>query len=145
KKGGIPVFTNIPGDAKRGALFDIGADYFELGKLTGQLAAYVLRGTDPATVPIKNLIPRQLIVNRAALNGLKDPWQLPPDLLSRANVIVDSGGAREVEPTEQIDLAAELGIHPPVTRRWSVNLIQYVNVLDSEEATQALLDGFKQA
>jgi len=35
KKGGIPVFTNIPPSAQRGALFDFGANHEEIGRLTG--------------------------------------------------------------------------------------------------------------
>ena len=39
KGGQIPVFTVIPPNVKHGALFDIGADYHEVGRLTGVLAA----------------------------------------------------------------------------------------------------------
>ncbi|HMU56521.1 MAG TPA: ABC transporter substrate-binding protein, partial [Nitrospira sp.] len=51
KKAGIPVFTNIPPSAQRGALFDFGANHEEIGRLTGELAANILHGADPAAIP----------------------------------------------------------------------------------------------
>jgi putative ABC transport system substrate-binding protein len=48
----LPVFTSMPGSAERGAVFDLGANYYEVGRLAGALAARVLQGTDPATVAI---------------------------------------------------------------------------------------------
>jgi ABC-type uncharacterized transport system substrate-binding protein len=91
----IPVFSMLPGDPKRGTLFDIGFDYYQAGWLCGELAAQVLKGKDPATIPIrdtKDLVPRFLLVNKQALQGLKDPWQAPDDLLRTANIVVDEAG-----------------------------------------------------
>src|SRR5436190_17906144 len=48
KRGKIPVFTVIPPTAKQGALFDLGANYYEIGISTGNLAADVLDGRRPA-------------------------------------------------------------------------------------------------
>ena len=50
------------------------------------LAAAILNGTDPATVPIRDvlqLVPRRLVVNRLALAGLSDNWHIPDDVLPR--------------------------------------------------------------
>jgi putative ABC transport system substrate-binding protein len=44
KRARIPVFSVIPPTAKKGALFDLGANYYEIGKATGNLAADVLEG-----------------------------------------------------------------------------------------------------
>src|SRR5262245_51810413 len=41
----IPVFTNMASESKKGALFSLGADYYEVGKFGGHIAAKVLRGT----------------------------------------------------------------------------------------------------
>jgi len=95
RKGGIPVFTVIPGKADRGTLFDIGVQYLECGELAGKLAAEVLNGADPATIPIRDvleLVPRRLVVNRQVLAGLKDRWQVPDDIARRADVLVDDKG-----------------------------------------------------
>jgi ABC-type uncharacterized transport system substrate-binding protein len=91
----IPVFSQSPGDPKRGTLFDMGFDFYQAGRMVGELAAQILKGTDPATIPIrdtKDLVPRFLRINQKALRGLKDPWQTPDDLLRRADIVVDEAG-----------------------------------------------------
>jgi ABC-type uncharacterized transport system substrate-binding protein len=97
-KGGIPVFTISPGKPDRGTLFDVGLNYFECGKLTGALAADILHGADPASRPIVDVLdlaPRRLIVNRRAVNGLKETWTLPADIVRRADTVVDEQGIHE--------------------------------------------------
>ncbi len=53
----IPVFTCIPGNAAKGTLFDLGANYFEVGRKVGQLAATVLEGESPANLPVEKAVP----------------------------------------------------------------------------------------
>jgi ABC-type uncharacterized transport system substrate-binding protein len=88
----IPVFSQLPGDPRRGTIFDVGFDYYQAGRVCGELAARVLDGTDPATIPIRDageLVPRQLFLNRKALRGLKGPWQVPDDLAREATAVVE--------------------------------------------------------
>lgn len=89
RNGHIPVFTNMPSQAERGALFDLGANYSEVGRLTGVLAAQALKGLDLGTVPIRNMVPEQLVVNESALTGLQDPWTIPGELRDRADEVID--------------------------------------------------------
>ena len=84
REGRIPVFSNTPASVKRGELFALGADYFEVGTLAGELASQVLKGRDPATVRIENIVPERLVIDTSALQGLKDPWSVPPALTARA-------------------------------------------------------------
>ena len=44
RSAGIPVFSNIPGCGARGTLFDLGADYYQVGGKVGELAGRVLGG-----------------------------------------------------------------------------------------------------
>ncbi|HWE84153.1 MAG TPA: ABC transporter substrate-binding protein [Terracidiphilus sp.] len=88
----IPVFTSIPRSTSSGALFELGANYAAIGRVAGNLAADVLDGRDPATVPVDNIMPVTLTVNKLALKGLRDRWDLPADVLARANVIEDETG-----------------------------------------------------
>jgi ABC-type uncharacterized transport system substrate-binding protein len=91
----VPVFSQLPGDPKRGTIFDMGFDYYQAGIACGELAARILKGADPATIPItdvKDFVPRRLFVNRKALRGLKDPWQIPDDLVRAADAVVDESG-----------------------------------------------------
>lgn len=91
----IPVFSQLPGDPKRGTIFDIGFDYYQAGILCGDLAAQILKGTDPTAIPIRDvheLVPRQLFINKKAVLGLIDPWRVPDDLIRAADIVVDEEG-----------------------------------------------------
>lgn len=91
----IPVVTSMPGNAAKGALFDLGADYREVGRLAGVLAAEILAGRDPATVEVTNVLPERIIVNQTALAGLEDPWRIPPEVLDAADEVIGENGARK--------------------------------------------------
>jgi len=133
----IPVFTIMPGRADRGTLFDIGLDFHELGRIGGILAGRVLQGLDPATVPIRDVqdeVPRRLVVNTLALDGLRDPWRLPDDVLAGATIVVDATGTHE----RAVPAAA-------LTRTWRVDLIQYNQVQDVEEAEAGVMAGFRES
>jgi putative ABC transport system substrate-binding protein len=94
RNGQIPVFTNMPTDVHKGALFSLGADYHEVGRVSGLLAAKILRGTSPAGIPVDNLLPEQLAVNTTALSGLEPTWTIPKPWLERADIVVDESGTR---------------------------------------------------
>src|SRR6516162_3020248 len=94
----VPVFSILPGDPRRGTLFDMGLDFFEAGKHTGELAALILNGEDPATIPIRDIVqqlPRRLTINERVLTGLRDPWRIPPDVARSATVLIDDAGVHE--------------------------------------------------
>jgi ABC-type uncharacterized transport system substrate-binding protein len=93
--GRIPVFTNTPPLAERGALFDLGANYFEVGRVTGVLGAQALKGLDLRTIPIANMVPERLVINQAALTGLRERWSVPSEVLAMADEIIDAAGAMQ--------------------------------------------------
>lgn len=91
----IPVFSILPGDPQRGTLFDLGLDFYQGGRLCGELAAQILKGADPAAIPIRDsadIVGRRLMINLKVIEGLKDPWRLPDDLRREADVLVDESG-----------------------------------------------------
>jgi ABC-type uncharacterized transport system substrate-binding protein len=91
----IPVFSILPGSPERGTIFDLGLDFYEAGRQTGYLAAEILQGADPSAIPIRDVgdvVARQFLVNRKALQGLKDPWQIPDDLARQADIVADDTG-----------------------------------------------------
>jgi len=92
RRAHIPVFSITPGKPDRGTLFDYGADFYQIGKQTGELASRILRGSDPTQIPVRNEIPIHFVVNTAALKALKQQWRIPDDILRRANVVVDETG-----------------------------------------------------
>jgi ABC-type uncharacterized transport system substrate-binding protein len=95
RKARIPVFTLTPPTVQRGALFDLGANFITVGRQTGDLAAKILGGANPADIPIENRIPERLMVNRQALKNLRDPWRIPDDVAARADTLIDEAGRQE--------------------------------------------------
>ncbi len=98
RQGRIPVFSIIPPTAVRGSLFDLGANFYMIGRQTGELAAQILNGADPAKIPVREFVPEKLVVNRLALRGLKDPWTLPEDVIQGADGVIDENGLRDKSP-----------------------------------------------
>ena len=95
RRARIPAFTITPGRPDRGTALDVGLDFVEVGRLAGALAADVLKGTNPATIPIRNvvdIVPRRVIVNTLALQDLRDPWRIPDDVRKTATIVVDDTG-----------------------------------------------------
>ncbi len=97
---GIPVFTNAPAHAQTGALINLGADYREVGRLVGQMAARVLQGENPQRIGVVDRVPRQLAINLSALQSLKENWSIPQAMLEQAAILYDTSGkiVRQPEP-----------------------------------------------
>jgi putative ABC transport system substrate-binding protein len=95
RKARIPVFSITPGRLDRGTLFDYGADFYQVGKQTGDLGARILHGADPTKIPIENMVPTFFVVNKLALKGLKGSWSVTDELLRRADVVVDHEGVHK--------------------------------------------------
>jgi putative ABC transport system substrate-binding protein len=94
-QGRIPVFTIQPGDVEHGALFDMGLNFYDIGRETGQRVIQVLDGTPIAKIPSGNATGRVLMINIRALDKLREPWRVPPELLAKASVIIDDKGRHE--------------------------------------------------
>jgi ABC-type uncharacterized transport system substrate-binding protein len=103
RKARIPVFSITPGKPDRGTLFDYGADFYQIGRQTGGLAAEILRGADATKIPVRNSVPISFVVNTTAAMGLRQRWQISKEILERANTVVDETGihnrALRSEPT----------------------------------------------
>lgn len=97
-KAGIPVFTVTPGEPDRGTLFDVGFDFREVGLLAGRVAGDILKGTDPATIPIREtaaIIRPRLTVNVEAPGYDRTVWRVPDDLLRQSRVFFDVTGRHD--------------------------------------------------
>ena len=100
RRARIPAFSITPGKPDRGTALDVGLNFYEVGRLCGALAAEILHGKDPATIPVRDvvdIVPRRVIVNTAALQGLRDPWRAPDDVLRMATIIADERGVHARE------------------------------------------------
>ncbi len=72
----IPLFTNNPYNVYGNILFAFGAEYFEVGKAAGNMAADVLEGKSTRKIGVENVVPNKLRVNPEALKNLKDKWNI---------------------------------------------------------------------
>ncbi|QDV31673.1 ABC transporter substrate binding protein [Planctopirus ephydatiae] len=95
----IPVFTCMPGNAAKGALFDVGANYSVVGHQVGKLAARVLDGEEPAKIPWEVAIPPKLFLNKGVIGNLKGEWKFPKQLLDQADVIIDPAAKEPLKTT----------------------------------------------
>jgi ABC-type uncharacterized transport system substrate-binding protein len=140
----VPVFTVLPGKPDRGTLFDAGPDFYQVGRLGGDLAAEILEGADMSKIPVKDVLdltPPYLSINTNALKGLREPWQIPEALLAEASVVVDASGIRrKAAPATSVAVDAR-----PLTKKWRLSLIQLNQVFDVEEAEHGVLDGLKES
>jgi ABC-type uncharacterized transport system substrate-binding protein len=135
KKGHIPVFTLIPPSVTKGALFDLGANFYEIGKQVGDLAANVLSGTDTATIPIVNVVVPKLAINTTALTGLRDSWKIPKEVVDRAELVIDQSGTRDKGLKHQA----------VPNKKWNLQVVELNNVLDVEETEQGVMQGLEEA
>ncbi len=136
RKGRIPVFTIAPPSIRRGSLFDSGVNFYDVGEQTGELAASILRGADPAKIPVRNLVPEKVAVNLTALAGLKDNWRIPQDLVERAEMVLDEKGLRD-------KTVARLR-KPPPGRIFKVGLVYFAPEPGAEICMKGLFDGLRE-
>jgi len=143
RKGKIPVFTVIPPFAEKGALFDVGANYYEVGRLAGDLAAEILNGRDPATIAIDNVVPQVLDINKTALHDLKDKWQVPEELALRADVLIDETGTHR--KAQVVSASATPPQRAPLSRKWRIAQVAFSENPSVEEAAKGVEEGLKEA
>ena len=149
RKARIPVFSVLPTEPNRGTLFDIGTNFYDAGRMTGKMAAEILAGVDPATIPIPAKVPEKLVVNKQALKGLKDPWELPEDFIARADVIVDEAGIHQKEtrtspvPTETGQKESGALRQLPEGRLFKIGLVYFGPDPSADACMAGLFGGLK--
>jgi ABC-type uncharacterized transport system substrate-binding protein len=137
RAAGVPVFTSIPGCAARGALFDLGADYYRVGESVGRLAGRVLDGASPADMPILYEVPPELWINRLALAAQTSGWSLPHEIDAKVDVVVEKQGPVRRHAREEVAAPAPAARRP--SRTWRVALAAYSESIILEE----LIDGWR--
>lgn len=78
----IAVFSCVPEDTIKGAVFSIGPNYTEVGRLAAKLAYRVLNGTSPAELAVKNIVPERISVNELSKDKFKTKWDFPQDKIT---------------------------------------------------------------
>jgi len=143
-KAGIPVFTVIPPNVKRGALFDLGADYHEVGRLAGVMAGEILSGKNPAAIPVTNVLPETQTLNLAALKGLKAQWTIPDDVRKRAKLIIDENGVEHAAAASPAPVAAA-PVANPSGRKWKIAIVSYNESPPAEETLAGMNDAWNKS
>lgn len=84
-KNHIPVIGSEEAQVRAGALATLGIDYWKLGYQTGLMAAQVLRGSKPSSLPIESLKDLTLVINSETAAKLK--IEIPAELREKALII----------------------------------------------------------
>lgn len=105
---GVPVIAGEAGMVSKGALVTVGIDYFELGRMTGEMGIKVLRGElEPATLPIAFQTEFELTVNQDLADALgielPERWLEEADFVS---IVADEESDEDAEDAEADDAEA---------------------------------------
>ena len=82
----IPLFAADVATVERGAIGTPGIDYYQLGIECGQVAARILRGENPADIPVKIVDMTDLFLNPSAAERMG--VTRPQSVLDKATEIV---------------------------------------------------------
>lgn len=98
KQARLPIISNLGGHVKRGALIDLGGNYYQVGKKAGEIGGTILSGkATAAEVAVVNYVPGDLNLNPETAKAVK--WSFPPDLLAEGKVYTPE--TPQTEPPQQ--------------------------------------------
>lgn len=137
-KAGIPVFSNMAGQVMHGTTLDLGADYREVGREAARIAAELLEGADPATIPVRNFMPERLVLNEKAAAALRPPFTFSDETKKRADAVVDLTGKLQAAARAE---AAPAAVTLPGAKPKKVAVVMYMDTLSMEGG----LEGFRRA
>ena len=86
-KAGIPTICGEEGMIFGGGTITLGINYFNLGKMTGQMGAKVLNGEDISKLSVQGLKNFNLVINKK--KALENNIVIPEELMARADNIVE--------------------------------------------------------
>ena len=112
----IPVFSNDPVDTSNGVLFGVGASYRDVGIAAGTIAGKILKGADPRSFGVENLVPEILSLNEPLAAELGKPWAITDDVRAQAEARkapappaaakVETANARQPQPGRTYKIGA---------------------------------------
>lgn len=95
-RAGVPVISADPASAMENDVFVAwGFDWYEIGRVTGELADRILNGADPGTIPtvlVEDASQMSMVLNLdvAAALGI----DVPAAIVDSADTVIEAGGAR---------------------------------------------------
>ena len=85
----------MAGHARRGGLFDLGASYYEVGLEVVRIAGDILSGADPAKLPVRDYVPRRLLLNERTRQSVRGNWRFDDEAKAQAaEIILPDGTVR---------------------------------------------------
>ena len=84
---GIPTICGEEGMVSGGGIITLGINYFELGKITGQMAADVLNGAETSTMAVKSLTEFTLVINKKVAE--EAGISIPEALIAKADKVIE--------------------------------------------------------
>lgn len=75
-KADIPLFTNNPYNVHGNTIFGLGADYYDVGRIAGEMAADILNGKPTTDIRVENVVPNYLKVNPDVLKNIIGKWNI---------------------------------------------------------------------
>jgi ABC-type uncharacterized transport system substrate-binding protein len=88
---GLPFFAFETVYSKVGAILTLARDYYDAGVESGIVAAQILEGADPASIPFTNTKSKRLTIDMAAAK--KAHLAIPSDLIAKADKVLNLGEA----------------------------------------------------
>ncbi|HEX2366031.1 MAG TPA: ABC transporter substrate-binding protein [Bradyrhizobium sp.] len=84
---GLPTIFDVRDYVEAGGLASYGSDYYAVMELTGSYAARVLKGENPADLPVQQATKFEMVLNRATAKALG--LEISPTLLATADDVID--------------------------------------------------------
>ena len=109
-KNGLPVFSVLPSAVQKGAVLAMGADYEAVGAESAKVLVRVLKGEDPAAIPVRNFIPTMIGVNLRSAQKIRRPWSFTPEFLEKASIVVAMDGKVTKKQTAETKVAKKIGL-----------------------------------
>lgn len=82
----IPVFSGETESVENGALATIGINYRNLGKITGEMAARILKGESPQNMAVQTLPGTDIVINKATAERIG--IEIPEEVMAKATSII---------------------------------------------------------
>ncbi len=83
----LPIFAADTDSVTRGAIAALAVDYYLMGRQTGEMVSRVLKGADPATMPVETL--REFLIHLNPGSAAKMGIEVPSTILEKADRIIE--------------------------------------------------------
>jgi len=134
------VFTALPPKILRGTLFDLGANYVEVGRSVGQLAADVLDGKSPADIPVENFVPEVFLLNETVPATLNATWTIPRPMRERATGWISATATN----LPSLSVATKPSSQPQPGRVYKIGLAYFAPESGADACMRGIFDGLRE-